>query len=184
MTITGEVKSKDYDGKAIEPKITITPVVSADPVPAYKAEYKVKGADDSTYTEIAPKNVGEYVLRVSVAAAEKTAAATKTFEFSINKIDINLEWPTDTALVFNGNEQAPVPTVTGAVEGETVEVIITGKQVKVGTGYEAQASLPATSNYKLSAATATTCKFSIRLQLPRSRACPLPLLRRTWTPQP
>lgn len=47
--------------------------------------FKVKGADDNTYTATAPTNVGEYTVKVSAEATAEWKAATKTFDFEITK---------------------------------------------------------------------------------------------------
>lgn len=161
VKVTVKNGSKVYDGKAIEPVFEVTPVVSGDPVPTTKVEYKVKGAADTTFTTTAPKDYGTYVVRVTAEANEKTAFNQASAEFSVSQAEVTLTWPENTALPFTGNEQAPVPTVVGAVAGETPAVTITGKQIKVGTGYKATASLPATGNYKFAATAVTECAFSI-----------------------
>ena len=47
-------------------------------------EYKVKDADDSTYTQTAPNTVGEYTVRITVAADENYAEASATRDFTIS----------------------------------------------------------------------------------------------------
>lgn len=46
-------------------------------------EYKVKGADDSTYTTDVPKNAGSYTVRICVDADENYNHATFTKDFTI-----------------------------------------------------------------------------------------------------
>ena len=47
-------------------------------------EYKVKNADDSTYTQTAPNTVGEYTVRITVAADGNYAEASTTRDFTIS----------------------------------------------------------------------------------------------------
>lgn len=47
-------------------------------------EYKVKDADDSTYTQTAPNTVGEYTVRITVAADGNYAEASATRDFTIS----------------------------------------------------------------------------------------------------
>lgn len=47
-------------------------------------EYKVKNADDSTYTQTAPNTVGEYTVRITVAADGNYAEASATRDFTIS----------------------------------------------------------------------------------------------------
>ena len=80
------VADKTYDGKAVEATATATSKDKNIADPAVKLEYKVKGAEDSTYTEIAPINVGSYVARASTAATDKLAPAKAEKEFAIYRV--------------------------------------------------------------------------------------------------
>ena len=53
-------------------------------------EYKVKDADESTYTTDAPKNAGDYVVRVTVAEGTNHKEASATAEFTIDKVAITV----------------------------------------------------------------------------------------------
>ena len=73
-------------------------------------EYKVKGADDSTYTTTAPKNTGDYVVRVTVAEGTNYKEAYGTAEFEIEKADAEIDDnpAAINGLIYNGNPQALV----------------------------------------------------------------------------
>lgn len=73
-------------------------------------EYKVKGADDSTYTTTAPSNAGTYVVRVTVAEGANYKEAYATAEFEIKKAgaEIDDNPAAINGLVYNGNPQALV----------------------------------------------------------------------------
>ena len=89
--------------------------------------FKVKGADDNTYTATAPTNVGEYTVKVSAEATAEWKAASKTFDFAIAKKEL-----TGTATKeYDGNATMPA-TLTGVVAGETVTATITMTSKNVG----------------------------------------------------
>ncbi len=62
-------------------------------------EYKEKDADDSTYTTTAPNTVGEYTVRVTVAADADYEEASATKDFSITYLTVPQE-----AYSLNGTE--------------------------------------------------------------------------------
>ena len=62
-------------------------------------EYKEKGTDDSTYTTTAPNTVGEYTVRVTVAADADYEEASATKDFSITYLTVPQE-----AYSLNGTE--------------------------------------------------------------------------------
>ena len=76
----GKTLGKEYDGEVV----SITKddfVIEGNRAPTIM--FKVKGVDDNTYTATAPKKVGEYTVKVSVAATAEWKSATKTFDFAI-----------------------------------------------------------------------------------------------------
>lgn len=73
--------SKQFDGNSVaNPAFNATNNIAADSV---KLEYKLKGADDSTYTAIAPAAPGEYIVRITVNADDNYEEAVITKEFKI-----------------------------------------------------------------------------------------------------
>ena len=79
-----EELSKVYDEKGVKVPEIITTNSTVD-VDAIKVEFKKKSADDSTYTTVAPKDAGEYTVRVTVRADEKYNPVSKTADFTISK---------------------------------------------------------------------------------------------------
>ena len=70
--------------------------------------YKAKGADDSTYTTTAPKNTGDYVVRVTVAEGTNHKAASATAEFSISRANLTgISVQQNGTLIYNGSAQTP-----------------------------------------------------------------------------
>ena len=74
--------SKIYDGNPVN-DITCT----APSKGAVTVEYKAQRADDSTYTTIKPSAVGEYTVRVTVAADDDYTAASDTVDFAITYLE-------------------------------------------------------------------------------------------------
>jgi len=131
----GKTLGKEYDGEVI----SITKddfVIEGNRAPTIM--FKVKGADDNTYTATAPKKVGEYTVKVSVAATAEWKAATKTFDFAITPMVISVAWePTynntnvfsgEPAELLEGEEAMITVTMSSANVGATVQSFeITGK---------------------------------------------------------
>ena len=116
VEITNDI-SKTYDGKAVSaPEYDI--IGTGD----VTVEYKVKGADDSTYTTEAPVNAGEYTVRVYVAETGKSTAASATKDFTIAKKAVTVT-ATAPDKVYDGTTDIleyskVIVKIDGAVEGE------------------------------------------------------------------
>ena len=135
VLVAGKTLGKEYDGEVV----SITKddfVIEGNRAPTIM--FKVKGADDNTYTATAPKKVGEYTVKVSVAATAEWKAATKTFDFAITPMVISVDWehPYDNKNVFSGEpaellagEEAMITvTMSSTNVGATVQSFeITGK---------------------------------------------------------
>ena len=111
------ISSKTYDGNAVT-----VPTFDKLGDGAATIEYKVKGTDDSTYTTTAPKDAGDYVVRVTVAESEKYKAASATAEFTIGRASITgISVKQDGKLTYNGKAQTPtVSTSATTVDGSKV----------------------------------------------------------------
>lgn len=131
----GKTLGKEYDGEVL----AITKgdfVIDGNREPAFM--FKVKGADDNTYTATAPKNAGEYTVKVSVAATAEWKSATNTFDFAITPMVISVAWEHsyDNSNVISGEPAELIPgeeatitvTMSSANVGATVQSFkITGK---------------------------------------------------------
>ena len=120
------------------------PSVTAESNPGNGAvtyEYKVKGADDDTYSADAPTDAGEYTVRATIAETDNYASGTATADFTITAKSVTI--PTAvTGLKWTGSEQ------TGVAEGDGYTVT-DGAATAVGD-YTATATLTSTTNYKWS----------------------------------
>ena len=124
VLVDGKTFGKEYDGEVV----SITKddfVIEGNRAPTIM--FKVKGADDNTYTATAPKKVGEYTVKVSVAATAEWKSATKTFDFAITPMVIGVDWehPYDNKNVFSG-EPAEL------LAGEEAMITVTMSSANVG----------------------------------------------------
>ena len=120
----GKTLGKEYDGEVI----SITKgdfVIAGDRTPTFM--FKAKGADDNTYTATAPKNAGEYTVKVSAAATAEWKAATKTFDFAITPMVIGVDWepPYENTNVFSGEPAELIP-------GDEAMITVTMSSANVG----------------------------------------------------
>ncbi|MDY6421597.1 MAG: YDG domain-containing protein, partial [Synergistales bacterium] len=121
----------------------------------YKITYKVKGADDSTSTDKAPTNAGDYTITVVIPSTDDYEGKTVSANFTIAQLEAKLAWSA-TSFTYNSGDQAPTATVSNLVEGDTCAVTVTvsgdkatdGKAVNAGS-YTATATALANANYKL-----------------------------------
>ena len=116
VTIFGE-QSKVYDGRPVsKPSITTDNERGTNDANV-TIVYKVKGADDSTYTKEAPKDYGTYVVRVTVAQDDSHTEAVDTKEFSITKKRMTLT-AEDYSGTYDGQKHAITVTVTDPADVE------------------------------------------------------------------
>ena len=131
----GKTLGKEYDGEVV----SITKddfVIEGNRAPTIM--FKAQGAKDDAYTATAPKNAGEYTVKVSVAATAEWKSATKTFDFAITPMVISVAWePTYNnsntftgapAELHPGDEAMITVTMSSANVGAEVQSFeITGK---------------------------------------------------------
>ena len=113
----GKMLDKTYDGKVVD----TTGKFSFNGDGAVTVMFKVTGAADDTYTADAPKNAGEYTVKVSVAATAEWKAATQTFDFEIAKKELTGAAATK---AYDGNATIEA-TPDGVVAGDAVTATIT-----------------------------------------------------------
>ena len=144
----GLTLDKPYDGTAV--------VFDASQVNRYgdgaiTIMYKVKGADDNTYIATAPKNVGEYTVKVSVEGTAEWKAASKTFDFAIAKKTLKAT----ATKTYDGTDTMPA-TLTDVLDGDKVTATITMTSKNVGaTVKEVMLAGADKDNYMLTVANVT-----------------------------
>ena len=124
----GKTLGKEYDGEVV----SITKgdfVIAGDRTPTFM--FKAKGADDNTYTATAPKNAGEYTVKVSVAATAEWKATSKTFDFAITPMVISVDWekPYDNSNILTG-EPAEL------LAGDEAMITVTMESANVGAAVQ------------------------------------------------
>ena len=130
--------------------------------------FKVKGADDNTYTATAPTNVGEYTVKVSAEATAEWKAASKTFDFAIAKKELTGAATKE----YDGNATMPA-TLTGVLGGETVTATITMTSKNVGAAVQSfELTGKDAGNYSLARAdiTAAIIKADINFEISNASA--------------
>ena len=121
--------------------------------------YKVKDADDNTYTTTVPSNAGEYTVRATIAETDNYLEATPTANFTIAKIDRSPK-PTITInnRTYDGTNTAPTYSVSDNTENGDVTLEYKGDdetnwQTAPPTDaghYQVRATIAATTNYNAS----------------------------------
>ena len=79
-----------------------------------------------------PTDAGTYwVVGVVSATDDYAQSVSEPVEFTIEKVVIGIEWG-DAEFTYNGGEQAPTATATGAVKGESLSLTLEGKATAAG----------------------------------------------------
>ena len=119
VTFTGD-PGKTYDGQSVsmEGKYTITGTG--------KVEYKRKDAADSTYTTTAPKDAGNYTVRVTAAEDANHTAASETKDFTIT--------PKTVTLTVTVKDKPFDDTTTAEIDTVNTNGIVAGDDVQVASG--------------------------------------------------
>lgn len=95
-----------------------------------KVEYKVKDADDSTYTDAQLTNAGTYTARFTVAATDNYAGLSEEKDFTISPKAVTVSGITAENKTYDGNTNAELVCTNadfvGMLEGDTLTVTATG----------------------------------------------------------
>ena len=119
----GKTLDKTYDGSAVD----VSDKFSFNGNGEVTLMFKAQGAEDDAYAATAPKKVGEYTVKVSVAATAEWKATSKTFDFAITPMVISVAWehPYDNKNVFSGEPAELIP-------GEEATITVTMSSANVG----------------------------------------------------
>ena len=118
-------------------------------------QYKLKGADDSTYTTTVPTNAGNYVVKATVLETANYNGGSKTSEFAIAKKALTI---TADAKSKTYGEEDPALTYTssGLVSGDAITGSLTREAGNDADTYDIlQGTLSAGNNYEISYTKAT-----------------------------
>ena len=119
----GKTLDKTYDGSAVD----VSDKFSFNGNGEVTLMFKAQGAEDDAYAATAPKNAGEYTVKVSVRATAEWKSATKTFDFAIAKKELTATGTKE----YDGNATMPA-TLTGVIAGDAVTATITMDSKNVG----------------------------------------------------
>lgn len=158
-TLTGlTIIDKPYDGLAIE-----TPTYTTNSNGIATVEYKIKDADDSTYTTTAPTNAGEYTVKVSIAANRVYTAISETKDFTISKCEIS---GLSQSFTYNKSNKQTVALPTSIVPESGISLELTFEDANVGAsviGVKVLKDSQETNNYEVKNCTATIDKKEIHI---------------------
>ena len=112
----GKTLDRTYDGKDVD----VSDQFAFNGNGEVTVTFKEKDADDNTYAAPAPRNAGEYTVKVSVRATAEWKAASKTFDFAIAKKELTARATKE----YDGTATMPA-ILTGVLDGETVSATIT-----------------------------------------------------------
>lgn len=156
--------AKTYDGDPIDPA-KIGPMTETNGAMTWA--YKPVGADDSAYTATAPKDAGEYTVRLTTAETDNYETGEATALFVIVQKEVTITGVTVADKVYDGTTHAsivPDGTILGLIGRDEVTVV-RGKAAfddkNVGNGktvtfYDFALSGDDAANYVLSAQPAGT----------------------------
>ena len=119
----GKTLDKTYDGSAVD----VSDKFSFNGNGEVTLMFKAQGAEDDAYAATAPKDAGEYTVKVSVRATAEWKSATKTFDFAIAKKELTATGTKE----YDGNATMPA-TLTGVIAGDAVTATITMDSKNVG----------------------------------------------------
>lgn len=120
------LSDKDFDGSAVNHP-TIAPSITGGRNVRY--EYKVKDADDNTYTTTPPTTAGDYVVKVTIEGDASYEAVTATKNFTISPKEVTITGTTVSNKVYNGNTDAVIAnlgTLNGIVDSHNKVTIKDG----------------------------------------------------------
>lgn len=151
--------AKTYDGDPIDPA-KIGPMTETNGAMTWA--YKPVGADDSAYTATAPKDAGEYTVRLTTAETDNYETGEATALFVIMQKEVTITGVTVADKVYDGTTHASIVsdgTILGLIGRDEVTVV-RGKAAfddkNVGNGktvtfYDFALSGEDAANYVLSA---------------------------------
>ena len=163
--------AKTYDGDPIDPA-KIGPMTETNGAMTWA--YKPVGADDSAYTATAPKDAGEYTVRLTTAETDNYETGEATALFVIMQKEVTITGVTVADKVYDGTTHASIVsdgTILGLIGRDEVTVV-RGKAAfddkNVGNGktvtfYDFALSGDDAANYVLAAQPAgTTANISAK----------------------
>ena len=96
-------------------------------------QYKVKGADDTTYSDTLPINAGDYTVKATFAATENYNAVTATADFTITKATYDMTGVKfeDASYTYDGSEKTL--TISGTLPTDVTVAYENNKLTNAGS---------------------------------------------------
>ena len=133
--------SKTYDAQAIA---LFASDLTTNGDGAVTFEYKKKGGGDD-FSATAPKDVGTYEVKVSVAATAEWKACETTFDYTIDKYELTQVYGHHTK-VYDGNRGVVISGVTTPF-GDNLNVQLSTESANAGTKTFSSAVINGSDNY-------------------------------------
>lgn len=156
LTVTARSKSIVYGDKPAGYDVSYEGLVNKET----KAVLGGKLGFDCSYAQYG--DIGSYDITPKGLTSGNYEISFVPGSLTVSPKEVGLSW-TNTDLTYNGYPQKPDVTVTGMVNSDKIDAVVTGEQTDAGTGYTATASSLTggkAANYKLPAN--NTTQFSIR----------------------
>ena len=145
--VTVSIEDWTYGDEASEPEVTGVAEGKEQTI-----EYKVYGANNSTYSKEVPTEAGMYNIRLTVKGDSNNEKVVSENSFSILPKEVEIE-AGEVMFVYDGTDKLPTVTVKGLLEADEgkVEAEIVGAATAVGEHKAVVAKLSgeAASNYTL-----------------------------------
>ncbi len=119
--------SKIYDGKEVN-NVAYSILGNGN----VTVEYKVFGEEDSTYTTVAPKNAGKYIVRVTAAADDDYTEASATAKFTISQKNITVKIDAKTSVY--GDDIAILTSTDKGITDNDFDVYVLSTQASKTAG--------------------------------------------------
>jgi len=151
------VTAKDdivYDGNAVTAGKDVNNDITVSVPDDYNGDityqYAATGGVSLNWSETAPKDAGDYKVKVNGAAeAGKYNEFEKIADFTIKPLPVEVTWPEQTALAYNGSEQTFVATINNKVAGDDVDLTYSGNTEKEVGSYTAEITGVTNDNYTI-----------------------------------
>lgn len=134
-----------YGEESNDPAITS----STNGIDSCTVSYKVKGAEDSTYTSEKPVDAGSYTVRVEIGETKNYKAVTATADFTIGKAPLTVT-ANAAGKTYGDSDPELTYTVSGLLSGDAMSGALTrAAGENVGTYAITQGTLTAGGNYTI-----------------------------------
>lgn len=119
-----------------------------------------KDDDGNDKSELLATKAGKVILTVTVADSKNYNGASIEIEITVKQLPVEIDWEY-AEYIYNGDEQKPTPTVTNALEGDTVNITSVSGSKDAGNNLVAEVLALDNDNYTLEGGTNVTAVYAI-----------------------